>query len=153
MDTIKRIVDKIQRLKSQLIRGTCASQVAMETRCKDEAYDEILSFIDSLPKEHKQKVVKREMNVEEAKEYLELHGYFCTKQLKLIQRSWYLEGYDDARNGMEPMWTVKACKGGPKVEKNPRYVEPLDICASCTNVKGCVTCVDGDMKKGLLKYM
>lgn len=45
--------------------------------------------------------------------------------IELIQRSWYLEGYDDRKNGMEPMWTVKAQEGGPVFEKNPKYGEPL----------------------------
>lgn len=125
MNNIDKIKAEIQRLKNQLVRGASASQVVMETHCKDEAYDEILSFIDSLPEEQEPKIVTREMNVKESKEYLELHGYFCSKQLELIQRSWYLEGYHDATFKMEPMWTVEACKGGPKIEKNPRYGEPL----------------------------
>ena len=48
------MVDKIRKhiyyLRSQLIRGACSSQVAMETACKDEAYNEILAYIDKLEK-------------------------------------------------------------------------------------------------------
>ena len=50
----KKLIDKdalargIENLKSNLIYGACASQIAMETRCKEEAYNEVLSFIDSL---------------------------------------------------------------------------------------------------------
>ena len=50
----KRLIDKdvltrgIEKLKSNLIYGACASQIAMETRCKEEAYNEVLSFINTL---------------------------------------------------------------------------------------------------------
>lgn len=46
--------------------------------------------------------------------------------IELIQRSWYMEGYHDSKFGMEPMWTVKAQKGGPVFERNPRYGEKLE---------------------------
>ena len=75
MNNIDKIKQEIQRLKSQLVRGASASQVVMETNCKDEAYDEVLSFINSLPE------------------------------------------------------------------------ETQDVCSGCTNVKGCVTCVGGNMKE------
>jgi len=42
---------EIERLKSQLVRGACAAGIAMETNCKEEAYNEVLAFIDSLPAE------------------------------------------------------------------------------------------------------
>lgn len=41
---------EIERLKEQLIRGACAAQIEMETDCKDEAYNEILSFLDTFEK-------------------------------------------------------------------------------------------------------
>lgn len=50
----KKLIDKdvlargIENLKSNLIYGACASQIAMETRCKEEAYNEVLSFIDTM---------------------------------------------------------------------------------------------------------
>ena len=50
----KKLIDKdvlargIENLKSNLIYGACASQIAMETRCKEEAYNEVLSFINTL---------------------------------------------------------------------------------------------------------
>ena len=43
-----RITAEIERLKGQLVRGACASQVSMETNCKVEAYNEVLSFLDTL---------------------------------------------------------------------------------------------------------
>ena len=48
-----KLIDKstlaagIEKLKSNLIYGACASQIAMETRCKEEAYNEVLSFLDT----------------------------------------------------------------------------------------------------------
>ena len=41
----------VERLKSNLICGACASQIAMETRCKEEAYNEVLAILDTLQEE------------------------------------------------------------------------------------------------------
>ena len=50
----RNMVDKIRRhiyyLKSHLIRGACSAQIEMETACKDEAYNEILAYIDKMQK-------------------------------------------------------------------------------------------------------
>lgn len=43
-----RTIAGIERLKEQLVKGACASQVSMETNCKVEAYNEVLSFLDTL---------------------------------------------------------------------------------------------------------
>ena len=51
MTTIEKIKAKIERLKSQLVRGACAAQIEMETNCKEEAYDEVLSFLSTLESE------------------------------------------------------------------------------------------------------
>ena len=48
MDKIERIKAEIERLRKLLPWGGSASQLAMECNCKNEAYDEILAFIDSL---------------------------------------------------------------------------------------------------------
>lgn len=48
MNTIDQIKAEIERLKKQLVRGACAAQIQMETSCKDEAYNEVLSFLDTL---------------------------------------------------------------------------------------------------------
>ena len=42
------VVAEIEKLKGKLLRGSCSSQISMETNCKDEAYDKILSFLDTL---------------------------------------------------------------------------------------------------------
>lgn len=42
------VVAEIEKLKGQLLRGACSSQISMETSCKEEAYNEVLSFINTL---------------------------------------------------------------------------------------------------------
>ena len=42
------VVAKIEELKGQLLRGACSSQISMETSCKEEAYNEVLSILDTL---------------------------------------------------------------------------------------------------------
>lgn len=51
MNIKDQIRAEIERLKSQLIRGACAAQIEMETNCKDEAYNEVLAFLDTLPEQ------------------------------------------------------------------------------------------------------
>ena len=58
MDNLEKVKQEIERLKRQLIRGACAAGIAMEMSCKEEAYNEILSFIDSLQDDSK--VVKND---------------------------------------------------------------------------------------------
>lgn len=45
--------------------------------------------------------------------------------IELIQRSWYMEGYNDRKFGKEPKWIIKAGEGGPKYEENPKYGQML----------------------------
>lgn len=47
----KKLIAEIEKLKSNLIHGACSSQVSMETRCKEEAYNEVLAIIDPLQEE------------------------------------------------------------------------------------------------------
>ena len=51
IDKAQKIREEVERLKSNLVHGACASQIAMETRCKEEAYDEVISLLDSLQEE------------------------------------------------------------------------------------------------------
>ena len=50
-DKVQKIREGIEKLKSNLIHGACASQVAMENRCKEEAYNEVLALLDSMQEE------------------------------------------------------------------------------------------------------
>ena len=51
MDKVQKIREEVERLKSKLLRGACSSQIAMETRCKEEAYNEVLAIINSEQRE------------------------------------------------------------------------------------------------------
>ena len=42
------VIAEIEKLKGQLLRGACSSQISMQTRCKEEAYNEVLSFLETL---------------------------------------------------------------------------------------------------------
>jgi len=48
MNKVEKIKAEIERLKKSLPWGSCASQISMECNCKNEAYNEVLSYIDSL---------------------------------------------------------------------------------------------------------
>lgn len=50
-DKVQKIREEVVRLKSNLIYGACASQIAMETYCKEEAYDEVLAILDTIREE------------------------------------------------------------------------------------------------------
>jgi hypothetical protein len=52
----EKIREEIEKLKSQLLRGACSSQIAMETRCKEEAYNEVLAILDTTQEEPKFKI-------------------------------------------------------------------------------------------------
>jgi len=51
MSKVEKIKAEIERLKESLPWGSCASQISMECDCKDEAYNEVLSYINSLEEE------------------------------------------------------------------------------------------------------
>ena len=48
MNKVKKIKAEIEKLKKSLPWGSCASQISMECNCKNEAYNEVLSYIDSI---------------------------------------------------------------------------------------------------------
>ncbi len=76
IDKVQKIREKVEKLKSQLLRGACSSQVAMETRCKEEAYNEVLAILDTMQEEPKakfkvgDKVMPKRFKPEEAGLYL-----------------------------------------------------------------------------------
>ena len=51
MSKVEKIKAEIERLKKSLSWGSCASQLSMECNCKNEAYNEVLSYINSLEEE------------------------------------------------------------------------------------------------------
>ena len=50
-DKVQKIRKEVEKLKSNLIYGACSSQIAMETRCKEEAYNEVLAILDTVQEE------------------------------------------------------------------------------------------------------
>ena len=67
MNQIDKILAEIERLKKNLPWGGSAGQLTMECNCKNEAYNEVLSFVESLEKEQPKGVD------EAAEEYTKLH--------------------------------------------------------------------------------
>lgn len=47
---------EVEKLKSNLIHGACSSQISMETLCKEEAYNEVLSILNTMQEEPVRKV-------------------------------------------------------------------------------------------------
>ena len=78
MTIIEQIKAEIERLKGQLIRGACAAQIEMETNCKEEAYDEILSFLSTLESE-------KPMNQKELEEEIQR---FLSNATKMDKGEW-----------------------------------------------------------------
>ena len=60
-ELIAKIKAEIERLKGQLIRGACAAQIEMRTMCKEEAYDEVLSFLSTLESEKPKPISTEDM--------------------------------------------------------------------------------------------
>ena len=51
MDKVQKIRKEVKNLKFKLMYGACSSQIAMETRCKEEAYNEVLAILDTMQEE------------------------------------------------------------------------------------------------------
>ena len=69
-DKVQKIREEVERLKSQLLRGACSSQVAMETRCKEEAYNEVLGILDIMQEEPAPKILEDILNAKPPAESL-----------------------------------------------------------------------------------
>ena len=63
-DKVQKFRKEVEKLKSQLLRGACSSQIAMETRCKEEAYNEVLAILDSMQEEHVSEDLEKENKIE-----------------------------------------------------------------------------------------
>ena len=109
----KKLIDKdtlargIENLKSNLIYGACASQIAMETRCKEEAYNEVLSYLDTLEvKDVEEEPVSKEL--EKELDYGDYMAFFEEHP-----------EYNDVDWGFEETWTfAQYCyKLGLKAQK------------------------------------
>jgi hypothetical protein len=59
---VEEIRAEIEKLKSQLLRGACSSQIAIETRCKEEAYNEVLTLLNTMLDDALSKETKESLN-------------------------------------------------------------------------------------------
>ena len=88
MTIIETIRAEIERLKGQLVRGACASQVQLETTCKEEAYNEVLAKLATL---QEQPVCE---GVEEmAEESAENYAYAKPDEVFSAYKDGFIEGY------------------------------------------------------------
>lgn len=75
-DKVQKIRQEVEKLKSQLLRGACSSQIAMETRCKEEAYNEVLAILDTMQEQH----VKESAEIQHEDKSCEDNGNSLTKE-------------------------------------------------------------------------
>ena len=76
-DKVQKIREEVEKLKDQLVRGACASQIEMETNCKEEAYNEVLTILDSMQEE----IVSIDLE-KAAKDY----SWAINKQVEIIKK-------------------------------------------------------------------
>lgn len=82
-DKVQKIREEVEKLKSQLIRGACSSQIAMETMCKEEAYNEVLAILDTVQEEPKKCMYAKENYTDEDRKVL-CDG--CEEECKYAQK-------------------------------------------------------------------
>ena len=131
-DKVQKIREGVKKLKSQLLRGACSSQIAMETMCKEEAYNEVLAILDSMQEEpvsedleeaSKEWLIpqldKSYTNYGEAKmmELTHFDGYamldaieFGAKWQKEKEYTCYEEAFEDGTKWKKEKTIDKACK-------------------------------------------
>lgn len=68
MSNIDKIRQEIERLKGKLMYGSCSALIQVETNCKKEAYNEILSFINSLQQKQQEQQEEPDKRLKEAAE-------------------------------------------------------------------------------------
>lgn len=114
MNTIDQIKAEIERLKGQLIRGACAAQVQLETTCKEEAYNEVLSFLDTL----QEQPVKIDIRKELAS--IEFMGVNDARDTENIAHHFYELGKQSKKKELLPM-IERICVSCPEKVKAESY--------------------------------
>ena len=94
MNIIDQIKAEIERLKKQLVRGACAAQVQMETTCKEEAYNNVLSFLDTLKEQPVEIDIRKELAS------IEFMGVNDARDSETIARHFYELGRQSKPNGL-----------------------------------------------------
>lgn len=113
-DKVQKIREEVVKLKSQLIKGACSSQVAMETRCKEDAYDEVLSFIDSLQEEP----VSEDLDI--------AIGEYCSNPDNFITYIDVAFAYRSEQKDDIPL-IIKAIKFGAQWQKQQMMKDAMDV--------------------------
>ena len=85
-DKVQKIREKVEKLKSQLLRGACSSQVAMETLCKEEAHNEVLAILDTMQEEH----ISEELD--KASERAAVEAFFVSPQWTAVGKELFKAG-------------------------------------------------------------
>ena len=112
-DKVQKIREEVERLKSNLIHGACASQIAMETRCKEEAYDEVISLLDSMQEE------PRSEELDEAADNCYFHNHAYARES-------FIEGANWQKEQIIPN-TTDAMIGLPYENKDGGYTHLIDV--------------------------
>ena len=87
-DKVQKIREEVEKLKSQLLRGACSSQIAMETRCKEEAYNEVLAILDTKQEEQEEPAIDElEKVVEEIVDPTVLNAYGVKEIANRLRRT------------------------------------------------------------------
>lgn len=121
-DKVQKIREKVEKLKSQLLRGACSSQIAMETRCKDEAYDEVLAILDTMQEEPVSNItdIKSKKAEGKLKECIDsITEESLTKARKQLEEESVSGELDDVASN----YVLNIRKGYPRVmDKTDRYI-------------------------------
>ena len=112
-DKLHKIRARVEKLKSNLMRGACASQIVMETYCKEEAYNEVLAILDTMQKE----IVSKEL--EEVADDYALDDYIKPWR-ELVKRAFK----DGANWQKETLW--KSANGNDLPEIDREVIALLD---------------------------
>lgn len=95
---VQKIREAVEKLKSNLVYGACSSQVAMETLCKEEAYNEVLAILDT-------------MQEEPVSEELEKAAVEAFKQIVDSDKNSFLEIFKAGAQWQEEQMMAKAVEG------------------------------------------
>lgn len=155
-EIIEKVRAEVNRLKKQLVRGACAAQIEMETSCKDEAYDEMLSILSDLEKECEEKPTPAEgldMEIDRYFRNMKLRAntppipdeYIDEETADKIARHFYELGKQSKKRELLPM-IERICVSCPEKVKaesalnkfTSKYCVHCSI-EHCPGVKACYT--------------
>ena len=138
-NVLEDILPELRESEDERIRKKCIELIKRVIPSGDSQSQESKEILDCIAYlEKKKEPTKEELYIEAGtteKEYIAntmkmVRAMREKKQeqkpdIELIQRSWYMEGYNDRDFFMEPKWILKTGEGGPKYEPNPRYGKSL----------------------------